>query len=591
MKRIWGLLEEKINNYSLKKKLILFYICCVLLPLFITDSVIMEILYHSEVVEQKHKMENIASAIEAELMNTFEESAKMANSLYLNRSVNEFLDYRYASNLDYYNSCLEMERKTFYEVSGDSSSTTKVVMYSDNDTIVNGDHFYRLDSARDEEWYQKLQATDAKMVLQFYYIGNEKPSEQMLRRISIVRRLDYYKDLKFEKLVRLDLDYGSMVRKLVNMQYDVPVYICSGNKIICSNVGYSSTRTDFSYLTGEEKISYSTDFDIYGENIRILLMETESDLLGVFKQHLPLLFLMLTFNIVFPVILAVAFNRSIVTRLTELNSAFEEVGVDSLKEIENVRGNDEIGNLMHNYNRMVRRSRELIKTVYRDQLEKQNMDIARQNAELLALHSQINPHFLFNVLEGIRMHSVLRGEEETAAMIERLAILERQNVNWKSDMISIEEETKFIEAYLELQKHRFGDRLRYQVDVEESCYDYNIPKLTLVTFVENACVHGMEKKASTCWVYVRVYEKKGILYFEIEDTGAGIEENKVETIIKQMQTSGIESLRQNTHIGIANACLRLRMVTKQQVEFDIDTELGIGTLILIKVPSESLSKR
>ena len=414
MKKIREIIEEKLNDYSIRQKLIVFYICCVLLPFAITDGFILGILYRVEVKEHRHELENIANAIESELVYTFEESAKMANTLYLNRAIYEFLEHRYASDLEYYNACLEVEKKTFYEVSGGASSATKVVMYGDNDTIVNGDHFYRMSEARQQEWYQKLQTSGEDMAIHFYYIGKENPSAQILRRISIVRKLDYYKDLGSEKIVRLDLDYSNMVRKLVNMQYSEPVYICCGDKILYSNVGYSSTRIDFSNLSGNEEISYSKEFEIYGETLKILIMKTESSWLGVVRQYLPVILLMLTFNTLFTYVFAVVFNRYIVLRLTQLSNAFEQVEAESLKIIENVRGKDEIGSLMHNYNRMVLRSRELIKTVYKDKLEKQKIDIARQNAELLALHRQINPHFLFNVLEGIRMHSVLKREEETA---------------------------------------------------------------------------------------------------------------------------------------------------------------------------------
>ncbi len=588
MRKLWRFVGEKLNNYSIKKKLLLFYVCCVLIPLFLTDGVLLVLLYHSEMQERQHEYENIATAIESELSYTFEETAKIANTIYLNRSVNEFLNKRYHSDLDFYVSSLDIEQKTFYEVSGGGSSTTKIVMCSDNDTLINGDHFYRLQDVRNTGWYQKLQNSDLDMVLHFYYIGKEDPSAQISRRVSLVRKLDYFKDLKSEKLVRLDLDYSSLVRKLNNNKYDVPVYICCGDQILYSNIGFSSTRTDFAYLTGAEEVGYSREFTIYGEDIRILVMEKESDLFGVLKQHMPLFYLMLTFNIVFPCILAVLFNHSLVSRLAELSAAFDEVEAESLKEIEKVRGKDEIGSLMHNYNRMVHRSRELIKTVYKDRMEKQQMDIARQNAELLALHSQIDPHFLFNVLEGIRMHSVLKGETETAEMIQRVAVLERENVNWKKDMVSIREEVNFIETYLELQKHRFGERLKYELDMEEDCLDFHIPKMTLVTFVENACVHGVEKKAATTWIYVRVYRKGELIYLEIEDTGAGIEEEEVKVLLERMKTGDIETLRQSAHIGVANACLRLRMVTKEHVEFELESEPGIGTLILIKIPEERL---
>ena len=119
----------------------------------------------------------------------------------------------------------------------------------------------------------------------------------------------------------------------------------------------------------------------------------------------------------------------------------------------------------------------LIQTTYVDKLKQQEMDIARQNAELLALQSQINPHFLFNALESIRMHSLLKNEMETAEMVEHLAVMQRVNVDWHSDLVSVREEIKFVEAYLKLQKYRFGERLSYSLDISPACYDVVLPKL------------------------------------------------------------------------------------------------------------------
>lgn len=588
MKKRWRTLEEVINDYSIKKKLILFYLCCVLLPLFITDSVILGIIYYGEINDKQDEMERIAEAVELELDYNLEEASKMANAIYLSRYINEFLDNRFESGVDFFEASLDIEKKNFYEISGSSSGNIYVIMYSDNNSIVNGNHFYKLSSAKKEKWYQGMHDSDANMKLFFYYIGDESPAASIQRKISMIRKMDYYKDLKCEKLVRVDLDYSSLTRQLSGMNCNMPVYLCEGNRIIWSNEGDSGTRMDFTFLTGKEQVGYTREFTKYGADMRILVMETESDLISIMRQHMPLIFLMLTVNILLPGILVVAFNRSIVSRLTELSNAFNRMEGDSLTELDNVRGGDEIGMLMRNYNRMVYRFRELIQTAYKDELEKQSMDIARQNAELLALHSQINPHFLFNVLEGIRMHSVLKGENETAKMIERLALLERETANWKDDMVLIREEVRFIEAYLELQKHRFGERLKYRMEIDDDCLDYYIPKLTLVTFVENACVHGVERKSTTCWVYVRIYKKRGMLYLEVEDTGAGMDEVKVELLREKMQNSNIDTLRTNKHIGIANACLRLKMVTNQMVEFELDSEPGAGTFVFIKVPEENL---
>ena len=136
MKWLWKVLEEKINDYSIRKKLLLFYLCCVLLPLFITDSVILSILYRGEITERNAEMKSIAGAVEVELTHTFQEAVKIVNNIYINRSVNEFLDQEYATDLDFYTASTEIDEKNFYET-GIGTGIAGIVMFADNETIVN----------------------------------------------------------------------------------------------------------------------------------------------------------------------------------------------------------------------------------------------------------------------------------------------------------------------------------------------------------------------------------------------------------------------------------------------------------------------
>lgn len=587
IRKIINGVQEKMNDYNIKKKLMIFYICCVLLPLFATDSVILTVLLRGEHRERNLQMENIAGAVQFDLSNSIEEATNMTKNIYVNRKVDEFLNQNYESGYDFFVATQELISASFYE-SAFGTRTLNMVMYADNESIVNGGHFYRLSTVKNEGWYQKLQESELDMVLYFYYVEETKTVSSIKRKISLVRRLNYFKDTEYEKVAKVELDYSTLARKITNMKYSMPVYVCIGDMILFSNDGHSSYTQNFEYLTGKEKIAYETTWSIYGEDIRILIMRPTNSIVMQIKQHFPLILFLIAVNLLLPWILTLIINRSFTTRLLELSQAFDMVEAERLKEIEDIRGKDEIGSLMRNYNRMVRRSQELIQTVYKDRLERQEVDIARQNAELLALHSQINPHFLFNVLESIRMHSILKKEEETASMIERLAILERQNVDWSSDLVRIKEELKFIEAYLELQKYRFGERLSYNITIDSESEHYCLPKLTLVTFVENACVHGVEKKAAPCWIYVRVYEKEDWLYLEVEDTGDGMDDEQVEELRLKMCNSSIESLKENEHVGIINACLRLKMVTGNKAEFELESEKGIGTCMYIKVPVEEL---
>ena len=129
------------------------------------------------------------------------------------------------------------------------------------------------------------------------------------------------------------------------------------------------------------------------------------------------LFILVIVNLILPFIMMKLIQNSLVNRIKYLQTSFENVDNDELEVIKRVEGNDEVTSLMMSYNRMATRMNELIKTVYKDKLREQEIDIARQKAELLALHSQINPHFLFNALESIRMHSLIRNEKETAEMM------------------------------------------------------------------------------------------------------------------------------------------------------------------------------
>ena len=192
----------------------------------------------------------------------------------------------------------------------------------------------------------------------------------------------------------------------------------------------------------------------------IYIMSQRNVAYEAMRKNMPLFCLLIFFNIFLPFALMNLINRSFTERLQDLEAVLRKVKKDELYQLPEISGSDEISLLMRTYNEMAGRMNNLIQNEYKNRLKRQEQDIARQKAELLALHSQINPHFLFNALESIRMHSVIKKEYETADMVEKLAVMQRQNVTWGNDYVTIEDEMNFVKAYLELQKYRFGDTRR-----------------------------------------------------------------------------------------------------------------------------------
>ena len=581
-------LVEKLDKLRLQQKLWLMQIFCVLLPLLITDSVILTLIVNEEKRVTLQEMDNIADSVKYTISDSVESAVGLMQNIYGNRYVNEFMKSEFSSPSDYFDQYYRFIKDSLYAI-GVSNGHYRAVIYGDNDGIVNGGYFQRLEMGENTQWYKELEESDRDVIIFSEYATEGMNSQRV---ISLVRHMDYYHKGKDKSVIKVNLDYSGMALDIINAKYPETLYVCEGDKILFSNDGKGGLQVPFGSMDMQlaGKAGVHDTINLYGKTWDIYVMTPEIDSKAIILANLPLIGILICVNFILPFLFMRLINRSFTQRIREMDSIFSNVEGDELKQLPEVRGNDEISALMMSYNRMAQRMNELIQTVYKNRLKSQEIDIARQKAELLALHSQINPHFLFNALESIRMHSVLKKEFETADMVQKLAMMERQNVDWGGDLIRIEEEIKSVEAYLELQKYRFGAKLSYEINVDEECDDYRLPKLSLVTFVENACVHGMENKTHASWIFVRIYVQDEMLVMEVEDTGSGMTEDQCRSLVEEMSDVRIEKLKENGHVGILNAALRLKMATEDKVRFEMDSEVGAGTMVTISIPLEEVEK-
>lgn len=575
-------LDLWMDDFTIKKKFYIFYVVCVLIPLIVTDSVVFLTTAKFDRERREHEMFNIASTVEYSLSSMIGNAGEIGNSIYTNRDFEEFLSKRYTNSAEYVAAYQNFLSGTLLENALGMNSMT-FTLYTDNDTIVNGGRVNTLDKLKNTESYLRLNE-EAKSKGLFFVYDDSSSRITRERRIIYLQRLDFY-DAETEKYLKIEFDYGSMVRTIKNMNYDNEVLICEGDRILLSNGQYGSYGSEFQRLDNATmREAYEHTISLYGTELTIYVKSVENSFLTSIRNKLPIILLLLAVNVIFPFWFVQIFNRSFTKRITELSKVFKSVDSDHLIPMPCEEGKDEISSMIRNYNRMVERTNGLIETVYKNKIHEQEMLVGRKNAELLALHSQINPHFLFNVLESIRMHSILKKENETADMVAKLAVMQRQYVEWGNDSVSIFQEIEFVKAYLALQKYRFGERLNYDIEVDRECENFKIPKLTIVTFVENACVHGIESKSSPGWIFVRIGRQEEGLEIEIEDTGSGMAEAKLTELQNNMCNADIEMLKGGGRVGIINACVRLKMVTENRVEFRVEGEEGVGTTVTIRIP-------
>ena len=523
----------KIINRASTKKLFIFYTLFIILPMLLVDGMFVSSAYRYEKTAQEHLLENQANAIHYTFFNQVDQAAKLGNAIYTSMYVDNFLTKEYTSNLDFYNS-----RKSFFDNTllqmVESQSGLTFTFYIDNDTITNGAEFQKIDQAYDMDWYKWMKKTDLNKGLVFGSRMTPEGNDQ--RKIYYYQRLNYYgKDP--DNFVVITIDYSKCNNDIANLNYGNPAYICDDKRILLTNGKYSNVNKKYSLKAGLNP-SYVDQVEVYGQTLYIEIVNNNKDIVSVMRARWYQFLLLAVVNIILPFFVA-----------------------------------------------------GIIYAAYQAKLKEQENVMAKKNAELLALHSQINPHFLFNALESIRMHALIKQENETSEMVGHLAKLQRQYTEWSEDSITIEKEIEFVDSYLRLQKDRFGDRLSFEIDVADECKNLFIPKLSLVTFVENACVHGIESKIAPGWIFVRSYIDRDTLIMEVEDTGNGIDESIRLDLLNKMRSSSISTLKDSGRVGIVNACLRLKMISDDEVLFDLDSEVGTGTLVQICIPVKYVKSR
>ena len=576
--RLHNIIDKGLNSLQLREKIIGLFLFCVILPLITIDGIIIYNILSEEKAESLREAEKVADTIINYGEDIITTCHNIATSVDQNYKVGEILGQTYETTFDYYDNYHKMSENYFFQTLT-RFNNMKVKLYTSNETVVSGGDVGRTKDIENTQWFKDYIESGEKYIFRCDYDTSTGVTESK-RRIFYFGKLSF-KNCPYDTFIRIDLNYSSASSEIIRLCNLESVCICADDEIIFSSEGFNNLNSPYPIFEKDEKNYYIKNVTNLGNITQIAVKIEDATSLQYLFDNKILIIVLIVISLLLPAFVLYKINNSIVYRIKKLDQVFGKRENDELVRVENPEGSDELYNLMLNYNKMVDQVNNLIRIVYKERLKEQEMSIARQKAELLALHSQINPHFMFNALESIRMHSLIKGETETAEMVEKLALMERQYVNWDSDMISVEQEVISVEAYLLLQKYRFGDKLKYEISIDESCKERLIPKLTVVTFVENACVHGMENKTSECFVYLRVYKRNDDFIIEVEDTGNGIDDEKLIEIREKAKSINIEDLKSEKHIGIYNALLRLKMTMGDEYRFDIESEEGIGTLIQI----------
>ena len=238
---------------------------------------------------------------------------------------------------------------------------------------------------------------------------------------------------------------------------------------------------------------------------------------------------------------------------------------------------------------MMRDIKSLTSKVVEEQVQKEKMHTQQKEVEFKMLASQINPHFLYNTLETIRMKAKINKQPEIEELVKMLAKIMRRNISVGDQMVTLQSEIELIENYLVIQNYRFSDRIRAEVIVDENV-DTQIMVIPLIMqpFVENAYVHGLESKESDGRLKIHVMQEEKDIVIEIRDNGAGMTTYKQAVIRRSLREA---QPFEKGHIGVNNVNQRIRILYGEEYGVDLHSVLDEGTCITIRFPAAELENR
>lgn len=230
------------------------------------------------------------------------------------------------------------------------------------------------------------------------------------------------------------------------------------------------------------------------------------------------------------------------------------------------------------FNSMTSRIHYLINEVY----EKQ---ILVKESELRFLQAQMNPHFMFNVLNTISLKAKMEHNDEIAKMITSFSSLVQASIYREDkEKVQIRQELSYVEYYLYLQGYRYEERLTYTIETKEECLlEYYIPKLCLQLIVENAVVHGIEAKIGKSTIQVKIYQQDGMIFLDTIDDGVGFDTPADKKEILLPLTSKEQNTEHN-RIGLNNAYFIIKKSYGDNYGIFIKTEKNKGSTVSIHIP-------
>lgn len=580
-------ISKRMNNLYLKKKLIILYTLCAILPITVLSLYLLTETRERLLILSDSQIQSNNQTNRSMLMSVTSLATSISKIIASDDDLLKIISTEYIDQKDVYSDYRNFT--LLNEFISNHVEIADIRVYISNPTVASSGKYYQItEKTKRTDWYLTLSQNQAEITWVHTDSFSSDAILYLLRKITIPNSSNY---------AILAIGISSSYFSLINHDQLQSTYLTLDD-------GYIFYSTDKSHigrflsLTPLEKLrGYSSSLYKFN-NSRIMAMESSlnaysskqsfhittisNDYQQIMKTLIIISGIIVIVTLV-PLLLFVSFSNRYSSRLMIVREQMHKIAGGNLMIEDYYLGTDELGQLFQDMKATITEIQELHERILKEQKEKDQIALRQQQMQFELLASQINPHFLFNTLETIRMHALLANQTELNNIIFKLGQTLRYLLETPSTTTTLDKELKHLEDYLEIQHFRFQDKLNYSIHVHPNL---NLQRIVLLPFilqpiVENAVKHGFSTKKKGGMIKINVFTRNSNLIITISDNGCGIAAEKLDELKREL--SIVKEIA-GSHIGMQNVNNRIKLYYGHEYGLHIDSVEGEGTTVSVQIP-------
>lgn len=575
---------RKLSQFSIRKQLFIIYI-----PLVFLSTVLIGLYLVVDSTKQltanyQYLADLNAQRVKSVLFDTTNTLYNTVFSLSNDMELRDLLSEEFATDLEAMKVIDDYD--AVEEARSRQTAISKLTIFSTNASLPD----YRFIQAANEDiqqtaWYQQAMNQSSAFLLTL-------PDEYGANRLSLIKSLPL--PLSDEKAVlTIQLDYNYLRNRLRNSTYYLELQLNDDPLFYSDQIQHVGTplslTTDAAVQPAHNKSAIVSSKSLAFNNQDDIIHIYSAD----FEAYLNLKSNLTRWGSIVAVVLSVTFlviilfARFFTNRIHQLQQAVSHASIEDYDFFQNINGEDEISQISLDFHVIIQRIKKNEEEIFQARLSEQELLTQQQQMEFSILAGQINPHFLFNTLETIRMTALMAGNTDVAYAIRLLATSMRNTLKTHgTQLVSLEEDLDALHVYVKIQRLRFGDRVNFSYSVANDIDQAKkiLLPLMIQPLIENSITHGLESITYPGYVRLNAVKDGEDIIITIQDNGSGIPEGDLMQLQEKIKKPSTKSQK---NIGLANVNHRAKLFYGENYGLTISSVENIGTTVILRIRDRS----